>query len=144
LTAAAAAGPVLPVVISTGGRGLRGRAKWRWGEAVRVFASTLAAAGMPLILRQGDPAAVLEGLAAEVGARSVHWTRCYDPASIARDTAVKARLTEAGLSPQSHPGHLIHEPWSVETGQGGFFKVYTPFWRRVSGAVVAEPLPVPL
>jgi deoxyribodipyrimidine photo-lyase len=61
----------------------------------------------------------------------VHWTRLYTPATVARDKAVKVGLSEAGLQTVSHPGHLLHEPWEIATQAGGFFKVYSPFWRAL-------------
>ncbi len=41
------------------------------------------------------------------------------------------------------PGHVLLEPWTVETGQGGFYRVYTPFWRAVQDRDVAAPLAAP-
>ena len=38
---------------------------------------------------------------------------------MARDTAVKAGLKSKGIEARSFAGHLLFEPWSVETGQGG-------------------------
>ncbi len=74
---------------------------------------------------------MLTDLAAEVGAAGVAWSRLYDPVSRQRDEAVKSALKARGLEAQSFPGHLLHEPWAVETGQGGFYKVFTPYWRSV-------------
>jgi deoxyribodipyrimidine photo-lyase len=66
----------------------------------------------------------------------------YDPASVARDTGVKAALKAAGSEARSFAGHLLHEPWTVETGQGGFYRVFTPYWRAVRDAMWrARPRP---
>jgi deoxyribodipyrimidine photo-lyase len=40
-------------------------------------------------------------------------------------------------------GHVLFEPWTVETGTGGFYRVYTPFWKAVRGRDPGEPLSVP-
>jgi deoxyribodipyrimidine photo-lyase len=56
---------------------------------------------------------------------------------------VKAGLREDGLTVESHRGHLLFEPWTVETGTGSFYKVYTPFWRAVRGREVATSLTAP-
>ena len=37
------------------------------------------------------------------------------------------------------PAIVLHEPWTVETGQGGFYRVFTPFWRAVRDRDVAAP-----
>ncbi|MEM1234293.1 MAG: deoxyribodipyrimidine photo-lyase, partial [Pseudomonadota bacterium] len=56
---------------------------------------------------------------------------------------VKAWSKEAGLVAQSHTGHLLFEPWTVETKTGGFYKVYTPMWKAVRGSDLPEPARAP-
>jgi len=114
--------------------------KWRLGEAVGHFAQALVEKGSRLILRKGDALEVLRDVIAQTGARAVHWSRAYDPASIARDKTVKAALKEDGFTAQSHAGHLLFEPWSVETGKGEPYKVYSPYWRAVKDRDIAAPL----
>ncbi|MEC3860198.1 deoxyribodipyrimidine photo-lyase [Mesobacterium sp. TK19101] len=123
--------------------GLGAAPKWRLGLGLEAFARALEARGQRLILRSGAVRDGLLKLAAEVGAEAVYWIRAYDPASVARDTEVKAALKEAGLVAESFAGHLLFEPWTVETGQGGFYKVYTPYWKAVRTRSVAEPLAAP-
>ncbi|MCA3450789.1 MAG: deoxyribodipyrimidine photo-lyase [Rhodobacter sp.] len=145
LAAAAASGRLLiPLFIldpETKGQGAA--ALWRLGLAVASFAGTLERIGSRLILRRGPAPEVLDALIAETGAGAVHWTRAYDPPSRARDTAVKAALRARGVQAQSHPGPLLHEPWTVETGEGGHFRVYTPFWRAVRDRAVPLPAEAP-
>ena len=59
------------------------------------------------------------------------------------DQEALAALKARGLLADSHGGHLLHEPWQVQTGQGGFYRVYTPYWRAVRDRVVAPPVPAP-
>ena len=56
---------------------------------------------------------------------------------------MKAALKARGLEARSFAGHLLHEPWTVETGQGGFYRVFTPFWRAVREREVAAPAAAP-
>jgi deoxyribodipyrimidine photo-lyase len=136
---------VVPVfVLDAETEALGAAAKWRLGLGVAAFARALEGIGIKLILRRGAALQVLQGLAAEVGAGAVHWSRLYDPESKARDTTVKAGLRAAGLEAVSHAGHVLFEPWTVATGQGGFYKVYSPFWRAVKNLDVAAPLPAPV
>ncbi|MGV8955861.1 MAG: cryptochrome/photolyase family protein, partial [Cypionkella sp.] len=58
-----------------------------------------------------------------------------------RDAAVKSALRADGVKAESFGGALLIEPWQVATGQGGFYKVYTPFWRAVAAHGFAEPVP---
>jgi deoxyribodipyrimidine photo-lyase len=142
--AVASGRPVVPVfVLDAETEALGAAAKWRLGLGVAAFARALEGIGSKLILRRGAALQVLQGLAAEVGAGAVHWSRLYDPESKARDTTVKAGLRAAGLEAVSHAGHVLFEPWTVATGQGGFYKVYSPFWRAVKNLDVAAPLPAP-
>ena len=145
LAAALATGrPVVPVFVLDAETDLLGAApKWRLGLSVAAFAEALDRIGLRLTLRRGPALAVLERLIAETGASGVWWSRLYDPASVARDTAVKAALRAAGHEARSFSGHLLHEPWQVETGQGGFYRVFTPYWRATRDRGVAAPAPVP-
>ena len=142
--AVASGGPVIPVfILDPETEALGAAAKWRLGLSIADLQGRLRARGSDLILRRGDAVEALRALADETGARSVHWTRLYAPDTVARDKAVKAALTEAGVEATSHPGHLLHEPWIPETKAGGFFKVYTPFWNAVGPLEVGSPLPEP-
>ncbi|MDT0683980.1 deoxyribodipyrimidine photo-lyase [Roseicyclus sp. F158] len=124
--------PVIPVFICDPSvDGLGAAPKWRLGEALRVFSEALEAKGSRLILRRGNALPILRGLAEETGAGAVHWSRLYDPDARERDEAVKSDLKGDGIEAVSHAGHLLFEPWTVETKQGGYYKVYTPFWRAV-------------
>jgi len=132
LTAAAERGPVLPVfVLDPIFENLGTAAKMRLLLSLRALSQDLEARGMRLILRRGAAWPILQDLAAESGADALFWSRAYDPVSVTRDTEVKSAAKEAGLWAQSFTGALLFEPWSVETGQGGPYRVYTPFWKAV-------------
>ena len=145
LSAAVALGrPVLPVfILDPETEALGAAPKWRLGLAVDAFAQSLEGLGVRLILRRGPALEVLRGLAAETGAGGVWWSRLYDPASVARDTVIKATLRDDGIEARSFAGHLLHEPWEVETGQGGFYRVFTPYWKAMRGREVTTPQPAP-
>ncbi|APX25071.1 MAG: deoxyribodipyrimidine photo-lyase [Rhodobacteraceae bacterium] len=136
--------PVIPVFIRDHTVDDLGAApKWRLGLGLAVYAEALAEKGSRLVLRAGPAREVLEALVDETGAGAVWWQRAYDPAAIERDTAVKSALKDRDIDAQSFAGHLLFEPWTVETKQGGFYKVYSPFWRAVKDTEVPEPLPAP-
>jgi len=146
LTAAVKTGrPLLPLVIlDPETEGLGAAPLWRWGLAVEAFAAALDGVGARMVLRRGPALEVLRAVMAETGAVGAMWSRLYDPASVARDTAVKAALRAEGRLAVSHPGHLLFEPWEVATGEGGPYRVYSPFWRAVRGILVAGPEPAPV
>lgn len=145
LTAAEATGrPVVPVFVHDEVTEALGAApEWRLGQGLARFGQALEAAGTRLILRRGRALEVLRDLVAETGAVAVFWSRAYDPAAKARDIEVKAALKGLGIEARSFAGHLLFEPWEVETGQGGPYRVYSPYWRAVKDRPVAEALPPP-
>jgi deoxyribodipyrimidine photo-lyase len=145
LYAAAQTGrPVIPLFIHDNAVETLGAApKWRLGLGLDAFAETLDGMGSRLVLRRGSALEVLKDVIANTGAGAVYWSRLYDPEAVARDTKVKAEIKAQGLEAKSFGGHLMFEPWTVETKTGGFYKVYTPFWKSVKDREVEAPLPAP-
>ena len=145
LTAAVASGaPVVPLfILDEVAEAMPTAPAWRMAQGLEVLARTLAERGSRLITRQGPALEVLSALMDETGARAVHWNRLYDPDAIARDTRVKRALTERGFTAESHAAHVLHEPWTVTTGQGGFYRVYSPLWKAVKHREVPLPEPAP-
>jgi deoxyribodipyrimidine photo-lyase len=140
VAAVEAGGPVIPVFVldevfvDYGACPL-----WRFGLGIAKLAEALEAKGSRLVLRRGRAGDVLSQLVAETGAKTVRWSRAYDPDQVARDKAVKAQLLKLEVDAASVAGHLLFEPWSVETKDGGFYKVYSPFWRAVKDVGVRSP-----
>ncbi len=145
LSAAVAAGrPMIPVFVHDEVVERLGAApKYRLGLSVAALARDLERIGSRLICRRGPALEVLQALVAETGAGAVWWSRIYDPDARGRDEPVKAALKAAGIDARSFAGHLLFEPWTVETKTGGFYRVYTPMWRAVRDRVVPEPLAPP-
>ncbi len=142
--AAERGGPVIPVFVRDDLVDDLGAApKWRFGLGLECHAEALEGKDSRLILRSGDAREVIPALVQETGAGTVYWQRAYDPKSVARDKEVKAALKDAGVVAKSFAGHLMFEPWTVETKQGDYYKVYTPFWKSVRDRAVGEPLPAP-
>lgn len=118
-------------------------AKWRLGLSLEHLSARLSALGITLSLRSGDALVVLQDLVRETGATALHYNRDYTPDAITRDTAIKSALKTQGVEVTSHNGLLLFEPWTVETGTGGFYRVYTPFWKAVRDREVPAPLNPP-
>ncbi|MBT8203328.1 MAG: deoxyribodipyrimidine photo-lyase [Acidimicrobiia bacterium] len=89
--------------------------------------AALAAAGGRLHVRIGDPQAMVP--AASSGVDAVYWNRDVSPYSVKRDAAVEAALDRPV---ETWFGSLVHPPGAVLTGDGGPYKVFTPFYRRWS------------
>jgi deoxyribodipyrimidine photo-lyase len=142
LHAAIASGaPLVPLYIldeTPGVRPMGGASLWWLDKSLRALSQDLEQAGAGLVLRRGEARSVLDDLIAETGATAVFWNRLYDAGSIARDKTIKQALTERGLAVASCNGALLNEPWTVKTGGGDFYKVFTPYWRAARGQVEAR------
>ena len=145
LTTAAKTGrPVIPVFIRDDIVDQTGAAaKMRWGQSIASLADSLAAKGSRLILRSGRALDVLKSLIDETGATAVYWSRLYDPETKERDTEIKTQLKNQQVDAQSYAGHLLFEPWTVETKTGGYYRVYSPMWKAVRDRDVAPQIPAP-
>lgn len=147
LRAAMEDGPAVALYVldeeSPGIRPLGGAAKWWLHRAVEALSEELEAIGVPLVLRRGAAGDVVPAVIAEAGTRSLFWNRRYGGGEREVDAAVKARLRSAGHRVQSFQASLLHEPWDLTTGQGGQYKVFTPFWNELSSRDFRHPLPAP-
>ena len=145
LTAACKSGhPVIPVFIHDEIVDDLGAApRMRLGMSVESLGRSLGEKGSRLILRRGKALEALRDLITQTGAKTVYWSRLYDPATRARDTDLKAALKDDGVTAESFDGHVLFEPWTVETKTGGFYKVYTPMWNAVRDRDVPSDLPAP-
>jgi len=145
LTAACRAGrPVIPVFICDQLTEALGAApRMRLGLSVAELARSLEGKGSRLILRRGAALGVMRELIKETGADTVYWSRLHDPKSRARDAALKAALKDDGVEVRSFTGHVLFEPWTVETKTGGYYKVFTPMWKSVRRNELPPALPTP-
>ena len=127
-----------------GARPLGGAARWWLNQSLQALSASLEGLGGRLVLKTGNAMEVLSALVTETGAKSVFWTRRYGEAEKTADAAVKAALKETGINVQSFNGRLLMEPWALKTGSGGYYRVFTPFWRAMQSAYSAPPaLPAP-
>jgi deoxyribodipyrimidine photo-lyase len=132
--------PILPIFILDDGD------EWRYGGAQRValhhalrdLSAQLKKAGATLILRRGDSQQILTDVIKETGATEVFWNRRYEPWAVQQDIEIKKNI---GIPVQSFNGKLLAEPWEIKTGQGGPYKVFTPYWRTMQ-AVLSKKHPI--
>ena len=115
--------------------------RWWLHHSLQALSLRLRALGSALIIRHGESLANLRDLIRETGASEVHWNRCYEPATIARDGAIKQALRAEGVRCTSHNGALLSEPWDLKTGGGDPYRVFTPYWRRLAPMLSQLPQP---
>lgn len=124
-------------------------APWAPGAASRAWLhrsllaldADLRSRGSRLVIRQGESLSEIEKLIGETRAEALYWNRLYEPASIARDTRIKQGLKSRGLTVESFNAALLIEPWTIQTGAGDPYRVFTPFWKNARQRLDATPPP---
>ncbi len=133
LATAAARGPVVPVFIwsseEEGAAAPGAASRWWLRQSLEALDASLRQRGSRLIIRRGPALAALRALVRQTGAKSVCWSRRYEPSLVARDVKVAEGLRADGLEAETFNSALLFEPWEVKTLAGGPFKVFTPFWK---------------
>lgn len=134
LTRAAELGLPLTVVYildeeSDGIRPLGGAVRWWLHHSLASLAADLEHAGSTLVLRRGPATRIIRDLVNETGASHVLWNRRYGGPERAVDAGIKEWAAGAGIEAASFQASLLFEPWTITTGSGGPYKVFTPFWR---------------
>ena len=149
LSEAASLGQPLTVVYvldeaSPGVRPLGGATKWWLHHSLAELAAGLEAAGSRLLLRRGPPRTSSGTSPRRPAPRRCSWNRRYGGPEREVDAGVKAWAADQGLTAASFQANLMFEPWTVRTGAGGPYKVFTPFWRAcLDGAEPRLPLDAP-
>ncbi|MFN4001073.1 cryptochrome/photolyase family protein [Microcella sp.] len=129
--------------VSPGARPLGGASRWWLHGSLQSLAADLAALGGSLTLRRGAAAEVIPALVAETGAGAVYWNRRYGALRDV-DAALKSSLRSEGLVVESFGAALLHEPWTITSGSGDPYRVFTPFWRAcLAAGDPRPPLPAP-
>ena len=136
---------VVPVFIHqpvTPARPLGGARNWWLHHSLARLGEQLERLGAPLLLLTGDPEEMIPRLVQSTGASAVYCNRRYDPAFQDADAALKHQLQSDSIVAESFAGQLLHEPTRLRTGSGGFYKVFSPFWRAIESDLDNRP-PVP-
>ncbi len=129
---------------SAGIRPVGAAARWWLHGSLTALDAALRDRGSRLVLRRGAAADVVDALVAETGADAVYWNRRYGRAERDVDAGIKSALDDRGVDAHSFAANLLWEPWTVTTGQGEPYKVFTPFWRAAQAMPEPRhPLPKP-
>jgi deoxyribodipyrimidine photo-lyase len=83
-----------------------------------------------LVVRHGDPVAVIPELCAAIDAEGACWNRDYSGLARERDDRVRDALAAADRERQAFHDDLHHEPGSITTNAGEPYAVYSYFWKK--------------
>jgi len=99
--------------------------------------------GGNLVIREGDPAAVVADVASDAGAAAVYVSEDFGPYGRRRDEAVEQALAAAGRRLVRVGSPYAADPGTVLKGDGGPFRVFTPFYRAWRATGWNRPSPAP-
>ena len=129
---------------SKGIRPLGGAARWWLHHSLAALAADLESKGSRLVLRRGQSGAIVRKLAGQTKAGHIFWNRRYGQPERTIDAGLKDWAGENGIHASSFQANLLFEPWTIRTGAGGPYKVYSPFWRAcMASADIRDPLDAP-
>lgn len=103
--------------------------KWWLHQSLEALSKSLEQLGGRLYLRRGSPQKVLTDVIQSSGAKSLYWSRCYEPYAINRDKSIKSFFVEAHFDVKSFNSNLLFEPWEIQTADGSPYRVFTPYWK---------------
>ncbi|MBL8298950.1 MAG: deoxyribodipyrimidine photo-lyase [Rhodanobacteraceae bacterium] len=113
--------------------------RWWLHHSLAALAAELERRGAPLEVHAGDSLAVLQNLVRRCGADAVYWNRLYEPSALARDQQVEQALKAQGVAVCLGNASLLAEPGEITTGQGGPYRVFTPYWRNLRARLQPSP-----
>jgi deoxyribodipyrimidine photo-lyase len=116
---------------------------WFMAGSVAALAASIEARGGRLAVGRGRPEEVVVAFARAVGADRIVVSRDLTPYGRHRDEQVARAAAAAGIAFDAGRGLLIAEPEQVRTGQGGPFRVFSPFQRTWASVPRRAVLPAP-
>jgi deoxyribodipyrimidine photo-lyase len=113
-------------------------------DALRELRARYRELGSDLVVRYGDPSAVIPTIAETLDADRVVWNHDYSGLAEERDEAVRAALDDDdGVSHEQVHDAVHHRPGDIRTNAGDPYSVYTYFWKKWRDREKDDPAPEP-
>lgn len=138
--------PVLLLYIldEANNRPLGGAARWRLHHSLSALMESCQARGASLVLRRGDALNIFEELCVKFSLSKIYWHQCYEPTARLLDKKLIKLLQQHRVQAQPMPGRLLLEPAELQTKQGGYYKVFTPYYHAARANIdMCQPLLAP-
>jgi len=112
-------------------------------ESLADLREALRERGADLVLREGEPAAEVIRLAAEVNAEAVYLADDVSHYATARRHRLERECGRHRLDLVFTPGLTVVPPGDLTPGGGGHYRIFTPYWRAWRAANWRKHCPVP-
>ncbi len=109
-----------------------GASKWWLYHSLLSLKKSLQKEDADIILAKGDTIKELEVIIKNSGANAIYFNNLYDPKSVLLETKIAEYFTKKKILVKSFNGNLLFDPRKIRNKQGGYFKVFTPFWKSLS------------
>ncbi|CCV00765.1 unnamed protein product [Malassezia sympodialis ATCC 42132] len=117
---------------------------WWTRKSLPLLRAQLERLHVPLVCLQASYPAVANILVQKKGIEKVYVNRRWGGTTAEQDASFTRILEQADIALQAYTAHTVHEPWDVKTGQGGYYRVYTPFSKKlmsIQPRLLDEPPP---
>ena len=123
---------------------IQGAAAWWLHHSLNSLAADLQNIGGELCLRQGHILDTLKTIISTYDGdiEAVYFSRAYDPISIEQQQTIFDWCKQQAIACKRFAGSLLCEPETIHTQQGGYFKVFTPFYRHCKTHIIHPPQPL--
>lgn len=115
---------------------------WWTVKSLVLLRAELEHLGIALMAVRGPLDQVVARVAQELGVTEVHANRRWGESALEVDRTWSDELRSQGIQVHGHTAHTLHDPWALATGQGGPYRVFTPFSKRFADLEV-EPVGMP-
>ena len=125
--------------------------QWVSGEASRFWLHHSLAAfdeelhksyGIRVLLRAGPAPRTLLSIAQDVGADALFFSKRYEPWARQQEKKVCDSISRAEIEIHAFDSSVLFAPDKILTQEGNPYKVFTPYWRKVSERKSAPPAPL--
>lgn len=106
--------------------------RWYLHKSLQKLQKSLQLIGLDLELDRGPSSANLIKIAKRIGAKRIYWNQLFEPAIATRDQQVQRELSKAGIESKICHDYSLVRPGDVTKPDGKAYRVFTPFWRRLS------------
>jgi deoxyribodipyrimidine photo-lyase len=110
------------------------------------LAGALAARGLALHWRRGDPITELVSAAQDWNVEAVYWNRDYEPYAIDRDRIIQHKLTDLGVRVRTFKDHVVFEAEEIRGATGEPMQRYSAYrarWWKTWQAATPSVIPIP-
>ncbi len=136
--------PILPIfIIDEGSRKIGGASRWFLHFALRQLEEDLQKQlNLKLLFFQGSCLKVISDISQHQPITEIYFNRLYEPFNVDLALQISSWAENKNIKVLQFDSYLLFDPKEIKNQSGGYFKVFTPFWKHClkNWALVREPI----